>query len=256
MEKLWEPGWDFWFAAMDDAPIGVSLDMNVAPHVPLASHPTRVHLRVQMKQPRPDGLRSGEEAQALFDLEDRIVAGRQPGHRRGPGRARALPRLHRLRALRAPQQRDLETRLLAAVAQVEDPYQVNAEVQADPDWGLLHRVPLARRLPAAAHAQPPGHAPARPCTTTTPTRPGWSTTTPTSRTTTGRAWRPRRSLRSDSRSRSPRRRRTAPSGAWPSTATRPSADGRIDEVTDQIVELVIAHDGYYDGWGCPVMRSG
>ncbi len=48
--------------------------MNAAPHAPLASHPIQLAVRVTMKAPRPDGLRSREESGALFALEDALVS--------------------------------------------------------------------------------------------------------------------------------------------------------------------------------------
>lgn len=52
----------------------VAIDLGARPQAPLASHPLRLQLRVAMLSPRPDGLRDGSEADALFQLEDRLVA--------------------------------------------------------------------------------------------------------------------------------------------------------------------------------------
>jgi regulator of RNase E activity RraB len=49
------------------------LDMEAAKHGPLPTHPLRVTLTIQMKEPSPNGLRSEEEAKALFKLEDDLL---------------------------------------------------------------------------------------------------------------------------------------------------------------------------------------
>lgn len=74
MHRPWTENFDFYEAAATTGRAMVSLDLAAAPHVPLSSHPVRMQFRVKMHSPRPDGLRSAEEADALFALEDRLVA--------------------------------------------------------------------------------------------------------------------------------------------------------------------------------------
>ena len=58
---------------MAGARMMVAIDLAARAHAPLASHPLRLQLRVAMLAPRADGLRDGSEADALFQLEDRLV---------------------------------------------------------------------------------------------------------------------------------------------------------------------------------------
>jgi hypothetical protein len=69
----WEADFDLYEARIDDARAILALDLNATREAPLESHPWRLQVRVRMQQPRQDGLRSSEEAPALFALEDRIV---------------------------------------------------------------------------------------------------------------------------------------------------------------------------------------
>lgn len=65
--------WDFYEGAAESGRAFVTLNLGLKGHVPLKSHPVRVQLRVKMQQPRADGLRSPEEAPALFAFEDKLV---------------------------------------------------------------------------------------------------------------------------------------------------------------------------------------
>jgi hypothetical protein len=69
----WEPDFDFYEARIDDARVILALDLAAIRVAPLGSHPHRLQIRIRMLQPRDDGLRSSEEAPALFALEDRIA---------------------------------------------------------------------------------------------------------------------------------------------------------------------------------------
>lgn len=69
----WEQDFDAYVALLDDAPASFMLDLAAHAHAPLASHPARVQVRVTMKSPRDDGLRAADEADALGLLEDRII---------------------------------------------------------------------------------------------------------------------------------------------------------------------------------------
>ncbi|MBI5531377.1 MAG: DUF695 domain-containing protein [Deltaproteobacteria bacterium] len=65
--------WDFYEGTMDSDRAFIAVDLSLKTHAPLASHPTRLQVRFAMLQPREDGLRSAEEADAVFALEDRVV---------------------------------------------------------------------------------------------------------------------------------------------------------------------------------------
>lgn len=62
--------WDFYRLRVDDRPASIFLDMGIAEEAPLSAYPLRACLRVSMLHPRPDGLSSQEEFDALTALED------------------------------------------------------------------------------------------------------------------------------------------------------------------------------------------
>lgn len=73
MEPLWQENFDFYEAKAKTGRAIIALDLGARAHTPVSSHPVRLQFRVKMKQPREDGLRSPEESDALFALEDRLV---------------------------------------------------------------------------------------------------------------------------------------------------------------------------------------
>lgn len=72
MTAPWEESWDFYMSQMADDPLSVLVDLGAGPHVPLETHNVRVRTMVHMKNPSADGLRSREESEAIFALEDRL----------------------------------------------------------------------------------------------------------------------------------------------------------------------------------------
>lgn len=72
--RPWQADFDFYITTASERSIAVLLDMNAIEHAPLETHPLRLTVRVRMKEPRGDGLRSREEAEPLFELEDRLIS--------------------------------------------------------------------------------------------------------------------------------------------------------------------------------------
>jgi hypothetical protein len=70
---MWDGDWDFYEGSLEEDRAFVMLDLAAREHAPLASHASRLQIRFAMLQPREDGLRSNEEAEAIFALEDKIV---------------------------------------------------------------------------------------------------------------------------------------------------------------------------------------
>lgn len=73
MPRAWEPDFDFWEARFEETRVAIFLDLAAQDHAPVATHPVRLHVRVAMRTPRPDGLRVDEETQPLFLAEDAVV---------------------------------------------------------------------------------------------------------------------------------------------------------------------------------------
>jgi hypothetical protein len=69
----WTQHFDFYVAVEDGRPVSVVVDMAAIEHVPVASHPTVLLVRVPMKNPNPNGLRSDAEFDAMSTVEDVLV---------------------------------------------------------------------------------------------------------------------------------------------------------------------------------------
>lgn len=70
----WTQHFDFYVAVDDGQPVSVVVDMAAIEHVPVASHPTVLLVRVPMKNPYPNGLRSDAEFDAMSAVEDVLVS--------------------------------------------------------------------------------------------------------------------------------------------------------------------------------------
>jgi hypothetical protein len=64
--------WDFFFLQVDDQPASIFVDLGIAAEAPISSHPNMAYLRLEMRHPRPDGLSSEEEFDALCALEENL----------------------------------------------------------------------------------------------------------------------------------------------------------------------------------------
>jgi regulator of RNase E activity RraB len=70
---MWEGDWDFYEGSMEEDRAFVTIDLAARSEAPLASHAARLQIRFAMQQPREDGLRASEEAEAIFAVEDKVV---------------------------------------------------------------------------------------------------------------------------------------------------------------------------------------
>src|SRR4051794_25427065 len=73
MPKRWTESFDFYFAEVGDRPGSIFVDLGAMPSAPVLTHPVRLVVRARMKRPNENGLRSNAEADALFQLEDRLL---------------------------------------------------------------------------------------------------------------------------------------------------------------------------------------
>ncbi len=64
--------WDFYFCQVDDKPASIFVDLGIREQTPMATLPNRAYLSISMRQPRPDGLSSQDEYDALRALEDAV----------------------------------------------------------------------------------------------------------------------------------------------------------------------------------------
>lgn len=68
-----EGRWNFYALRVDDQPASIYLDLSLADEVRTDDYPVMAWLRVEMRDPRDDGLSSQQEFDALIALEDRVV---------------------------------------------------------------------------------------------------------------------------------------------------------------------------------------
>jgi uncharacterized protein (TIGR01619 family) len=66
--------WDFYFARVDDAVSSIFVDLGVRADAPLENRPWLLWVWLQMQAPRPDGLSSTEESQALHAIGESLEA--------------------------------------------------------------------------------------------------------------------------------------------------------------------------------------
>jgi hypothetical protein len=66
--------WDFYFRTVDDRPTSCSVNLGVHDDAPMPSLSYVATVRVRMRNPRPDGLSTAEEANVLWQIEDALVA--------------------------------------------------------------------------------------------------------------------------------------------------------------------------------------
>ncbi len=70
MPQTWEPDFDFYMTMIEDKPASIVLDLAAGPHIPVATHPLLLVVRIPMHQPRADGLRDATELDSLSEIED------------------------------------------------------------------------------------------------------------------------------------------------------------------------------------------
>ncbi len=64
--------WDFYICNIDDEPASIFVDLELIRVAPIAALPSMGYAIIYMNQPRPDGLSSAEEYDALCEIDDAI----------------------------------------------------------------------------------------------------------------------------------------------------------------------------------------
>ncbi|MFO0633227.1 MAG: DUF695 domain-containing protein [Nannocystaceae bacterium] len=249
----WTPNFDFYFAQMRGAPAVIALDLAAAEHAPVEGHGRRLSLRVPMKEARPDGLRSREEFDALSALEDRLaealgytVDGWMVGrvvYRGNTDLFFYLP---------TADEDDEDERIDSIIEAARGDYEISRSIDEDTGWGFyfdflwpdraaMQSMGNRRVLMQLSEA---GDDPtrervidhfaffedAKTCKRIAAElrEHGFDVDEPTER----------------------------DDGSWALQFHRTDAlaNGRIDEVTAEILGIIGEDDGAYDGWGCPVQQ--
>lgn len=130
MPRAWEPDFDFYEARFEDTRVTLFLDLAARDHAPVATHPVRLHVRVEMRMPRPDGLRNEAESLALFSAEDTIVKHMETTHD-AIYVGRVVTRGYTTWAFYVAK---ATARPLAGAPSIA-PYSLEWTSEADPEWG-------------------------------------------------------------------------------------------------------------------------
>ena len=69
----WKPSWNTYVSRVGGASCSFVLDLAAAEHAPLASHPTRLQVRVKLLRPTADGMRDPSEQEAMEQVEDALT---------------------------------------------------------------------------------------------------------------------------------------------------------------------------------------
>jgi hypothetical protein len=239
MPAPWEQSVNVFMVTIDGKPASILVDLAAGPHVPLASHPLRLQIRVPMLKPRNDGLRDASELEALGDLEDRFVAALEErcdaigvGHVIHDGATTIF--------FYAPESARAALDDLPSI--MNDPGEYDPEwlVDEDPEWSLYREFlfpdPMSfqsilnRQLVDTFVENGDDLTAARPVD--------------------HRAYFPSSAKASDAR-------RALADGRVALDFTRSDtlADGRPDEFCQEIFELIDPFEGEYDGWGAVHVKS-
>lgn len=70
----YQPNWISYFSNVDDKLSSIATDLNLITVAPIEGQENVVYLSIKMLNPREDGLSSNEEADKLWDIEDKIIA--------------------------------------------------------------------------------------------------------------------------------------------------------------------------------------
>ena len=129
----WEQDFDVYMAELDGEPASFVVDLAARSQAPVASHPLRLTLRVPMLMARPDGLRHADELPALGAIEDQVVDRLIQRDAIYVGRVVHAGVTTLYFYLPAGHGRAADD-LLASIGPFPDGYAVTAKIEEDPDW--------------------------------------------------------------------------------------------------------------------------
>jgi regulator of RNase E activity RraB len=256
MPPSWTPQFEFFEALLDEDRLIILVDLGAARCAPVAGHDLRLQIRVKMRRPREDGLRSQAEAPDLFALEDRLVAGMQQ-KLDGLFLGRFVARGFTTFVFMLPGARGQQVPQALTADPEPSPYHLHWLTESDPSWRFYwdflfpdpfshqrimnrqvlrqleergDRMDLPRRVDHWAHL-PNRDA----CTLAAQALAalGYGVETP----------------RAPGKDAHPRH--------WTLPFHKDSAldEGQVDDATWEILQVIEPLRGSYDGWGAPVVRD-
>ncbi len=249
----WTPRIDFYSTTLDGDPAELALDMGAADLAPIRTHRRRLAVRIKMKSPRPDGLGSHDEQVDLINVEERIaeaiayeLEGWMVGRVTYRGNADVF-------FYTPPAQSEDDERLAECIERNSHGYEIATSWADDKAWKFYFEFlwpdratmqTMANRR-VLAQLEDGGDDPER------------------ARVVDHFAFfddhkacmRIAAALQERGFLVDPPQERE--DGSWSLQFHREDtlADGRIDAVTTEILELIGEDDGAYDGWGCPVAAT-
>jgi hypothetical protein len=256
-KKPWSEELDFYHSEMHGQRLLVTLDMGAEAVAPLAGYPVKIQVSTDLARPRIDGLRDRSEADELFRLEDEIQA--LLGGLADVlyvGRVVGFSQLYLVWYGR-PESRDAALQLPTALASSELGYTVRVNVEEDPGWTFYLdflmpdvfnlQVMLNRRrlLTLADHGDDGATARDVDHRATFPTR-----------TQAAAAAAALEAAGFDCDAAEPDE-DDEDGERWALHFARvdPLAEGRINDVCVEILDLILPHEGDYEGWGVPLRPS-
>jgi regulator of RNase E activity RraB len=132
-QPTWEPQFDVYMAILDGHRASFVLDMGVAPHVPVKSHPLRLEVRVKLLHPREDGLRDASELAAMGQIED-LVSKRVSAGLGGIYAGRVICEGWNTFVFYLPAAHAERVEDLVAVIGALEPYEWEWLAEDDPEW--------------------------------------------------------------------------------------------------------------------------
>jgi regulator of RNase E activity RraB len=255
MSEQWEPDFDSYLAEEEGAPVSIVVDLAASEVAPITTHPVLLRMTIPMRAPRPDGLRSDEETEALNAFEDALIE----RMRKQAGAlfvGRYITRGDAHVAFYLPARGPRDPAQLKALARDLKPYTFECELDEDPEWEFYlenlypdvyseRAIMNRRQLAVMARQGDDPHA---------------------LRTVDHLAFFPSKKQARDAATAlqaagfdtdEPHRESQGEEPCWAVGFHRDEAleAERMNAVTTEVLDIVLEQEGEYDGWGAEVMSE-
>ncbi len=125
--------WTSYFSSSADEPVSTFVNLGLAREAPIAGLVYVASVRLRMVNPRPDGLSNGDEAEALWRIEDSLVSKVETSHPPGVFGGRTTSRGYREFFFFVPSPEELRSRIESAMRGFPN-YSYEVDVREDRDW--------------------------------------------------------------------------------------------------------------------------